>query len=479
MNQLELFNRFKGILERLFGSDWFRDPRNKNHPAYSQWSLCEKVINQGGTIKFPEQQFELPEIARLLLDAANLVVLSEGNLQQFILGSLDLYGNGEIQKQIRNRIRDSAQFVSFMVEVYTAAWHKTRKHDVTLIERDGYPDLRAESTTIKFPIFLECKRLRQGQKKNIHQALKKANKQLKKAAGNTATPTYGVVVLDVSIPGRVGQVSNDDIPATIKEIVEHVESAIHVHNKSISAVVLTWDDYMILGAPPKRTGIFFRRHPRLIRHKNARVPIPVDLPIFEGFTTAYSLNWSPRQPTTGRYVFSPFFQKECQEKLGVGKEETLDAVKSPDKEERVLFNSEKELMFFSKRRPSAKGDVYFVGCAEHGFNQTVVLWGLRIRSDLSKELSLLSPIQLITRLVDKFGLRITLGDLTKSFIFSHNIRVRSSDPMEIIKIHNPENHSFMASFMLKIVPASNGDYIANCALLFCLDTTRYLGWLSE
>jgi len=147
--------------------------KQKNHPAYLRWALCKKIIEQEGIIQFSEQKERLHEVGRIILDSCILVTLTEGNLQQLKLGSLDLYGDEAVQKKIRSRITNPEQFEDLMVELYVGAWHRTKNHTVEPIEKEGYPDLRIEIPNINIPVFTECKHLRTGSKNNLQTQLRK------------------------------------------------------------------------------------------------------------------------------------------------------------------------------------------------------------------------------------------------------------------------------------------------------------------
>lgn len=304
MRQIDFFKLQKEILEKLFPPHWFLEASKKNHPAYLRWALCEKVLEQGGKIRFPEQKTELPEIGRILLDSTILVILTEGDLQQLRFGSLDLYGDQVVQKKICSRIIDPEQFEDLMVELYVGAWHKTKSHVVRPIEMEGYPDLRIEFPDMNTPIFIECKHLWAGSRNRLQGVIKKANQQIKNATKEINSPYYGVAVLDVSTPVAAGQVENDDLSDKLREIVDIVQSALSGQkNRSVRVAILVWDDYMIMGKPPERTLIAFRRRRKRISHKNITSAIPENLPLFKGYTTTYWLHWEPREkPIKGKVL---------------------------------------------------------------------------------------------------------------------------------------------------------------------------------
>lgn len=477
MRQIEFFQRQKEILEKLFSPEWFLETKQKNHPAYLRWALCKKIVEQEGIIQFPEQKERLHEIGRIVLDSYILVALTEGDIQQLKLGSLDLYGDEAIQKKIRSRITDPEQFEDLMVELYVGAWHRTKNHIIEPMEKEDYPDLRVEIPNINIPVFIECKHLWTDSKNNLQDAIKKANKQIKKAAEEIDVPFYGAVILDVSVPVAAGQVENDNLSDKLQGIINVVQSALSGEkNRTVGAAIVVWDDYMIMGNPPDSTAVFFRRRYKRIHHKNPILVVPEKLPLFEGYTTEYWLHWIPREQPVKEYMFSDVFKNECQDKFDIAQMDVIEAIQNSDKTESIIFDGQKELALFLHRIPSER-EFYMLICAERRVQSLVIYWAFKIFPDLCQDIHLLSPIQLLARFADAYGLPITIGDLTSKFIFAHKIEVSSSDPTRLISIHNPKNHSFMNCLLLKISQKDRVSFIADCAFLFCIDTTRYINWI--
>lgn len=480
MRRIEFFQRQKEVLEKLFSPEWFLETKQKNHPAYLRWALCKKIIEQEGIIQFPEQEEKLPEIGRIVLDLYILVALTEGDIQRLKLGSLDLYGDEAIQKKIRSRITNPKQFEDLIVELYVGAWHKTKNHTIDPIEKEGYPDLRIEIPNINIPVFIECKHIWTVSKNNLQDAIKKANRQIKKGykkvAEEIGVSSYGAVILDVSAPLAAGQVENDNLSDKLQRIVDIVQSALSGEkNRSVGAAIIVWDDYMLMGNPPDSTLVAVRRRYKRISHKNPNLPVPENLPLFEGYTTTYWLHWAPRKLLIKEYVFSELFKKECQDKSKISQTEVIKAIQESDKMESVIFNGQKELVFFSRFIPSER-NFYMLVCAERELQSLAIYGAFKIFADLYKEIHLLSPIQLLARFADTYGLPVTIGDITSKFIFAHRIEVSSLDPTRLISIHNPENHSLMNCLLLKVSQKDRTSFIVDCALVFCIDTTRYINW---
>ena len=290
MKSIELFIFHKQVLESLFPKDWFAKASDENHEALQQYKLCDKIIAHSGFIKYPEQANELAVAGKILLDAFLLSTITSGDMGKLIVGALN-YGGKKVQRKILQRFPDSQQFQDIMVELYVGAWHITKKNTVTPLETDGYPDIKVNFSNSSDVAYIECKHLRTKDERRIADVISKANTQLE----NTKTDCYGCLVLDATIPINAGSVKDDVLPLEASEIIKIVQSSLSgEENKAIGSAVLVWDYYMIMGVPPKKTGIALRRRFQRIDHRNPKKVIPTSISLFEGFTTYYSLHWVPR-----------------------------------------------------------------------------------------------------------------------------------------------------------------------------------------
>ena len=126
--------------------------------------------------------------------------------------------------------------------------------------------------------------------------IKKANNQIKKAAEETKISSYGAVILDVSIPVAVGQVENDKLSDKLQEIIDGTQLALSGgKNRFVGAATVIWDDYIVMGKPPADILVALRRRCKRISHKNPVLSIPEKVPLFEGYTTTYRLDWTSRE----------------------------------------------------------------------------------------------------------------------------------------------------------------------------------------
>lgn len=465
----------KLILEQLFPHNWFSDRRCDKHPAYQRWTMCIDLLKRGGLIRFPEQETSLPMLGRMVLDSAVLITLTEGDLQTLKLGSLDLYGDSKVKAFIGSRVTHPEQFEDVMVELAFGAWHKSRGHCVTPMEIPNFPDLEVRIPGFPLPFFVECKKIRSVSINRVMKEILAANTQIK-AIG---TPCYGIAVLDVTTPVSAGRVQNDSLPSYLNEIIKAVQSALRgSKNRSIGAAILVWDDYMIYGSPPKTTMVAFRRRFHVIYHDQATQRMPVGAALFEGFTVTYRVFWNEqdKQPTKCEFR-GDLFKTEIQDKFLISPRHAAEAILESDRNETLLFDGLK-IVLAARHVAKRENDFYLLVCGEIlGEGDTYIIhWAFKILCSLCSEIHLLSPLQLLTRFIQDFGMPISIGSLTGKLIAYHKIGVSDTDPSKVIEIANPNNHPYFSSFFIRI-HTEQGKPIADCALVFCVDTTKYMQWL--
>ncbi len=288
------FDSIRRLLEDLFGDEWFinAEPKNSGHPAFKSWMLCKKLTEQKGSLKFPEDVKNLPEISRLVSDSFTLLSCSKGNVQLIKLGLFENYGNEKVRRKIVAVIQNDIGFKSLMTELSYAGWHISKGNTVTPYEEDSYPDFKIESSNFEIPIVADCKCvLRNTSDSRFSNIIKKANKQIKKLGINC----LGLVVIDITEKIALSDDVSDKIPDEVLRISEVVKATIQDDNSSASGVLLLWDDYVIHGNPETETEslVGYRRRYHLVRHRNPRYPIPEGQDLDElGLTYGFTImNW--------------------------------------------------------------------------------------------------------------------------------------------------------------------------------------------
>lgn len=201
------------------------------------------------------------------------------------------YGTRKVQKKINDRFINSEQFQDMMLELSIGAWHLTEKNVVTPLETDGFPDVKVILHDSNESAFIECKNIHTTDLRRIPEVITKANTQI----GHTGADCYGCLALDVSIPINAGTVNDDTFPTHLAEVINIVKQALNgAENRSISSAIVIWDDNMILGKPPEKVLVAYRRRFVRIDHCNPKVVLPQTVKMFEGFTTVYNMHFTPR-----------------------------------------------------------------------------------------------------------------------------------------------------------------------------------------
>ena len=286
MNILEFFIEYKLLLEYLFTSNWFFDKSNEGHPAYKQHKVCSTILNQKGIIHYPYDKELLFDIARISLDSLIISNTISPECSEY-------YSDIDVYEKIKSRIAIPTQFEDLMIELYTGAWYKSKNHVVVPLENTGYPDMQVEIPGTSDLLYVECKHLHTTSHARLRKVIKKANNQIKKAASDNTNESYGTMVIDVSKSLPNIQQEDGSKPELIKQFEQITQSALGGHkNRSVGAAILVWDDFIILGSPPKRTQVAFRRnHTRINNQDNT---IPISIPLFEGYSVVYGLQWNAK-----------------------------------------------------------------------------------------------------------------------------------------------------------------------------------------
>jgi hypothetical protein len=475
LQRTEFFALQKTILEKLFPEKWFEQAQ-PGHPAYRRWKLCDDILKQGGAIRYPEQKGLLSELARLVLDCAVFVTLTEGNMNELKLGSLDLYGDNAVKKFIQTRVTEAVLFEDVMVQLAFGAWHKSERHNVTPSEKEGFPDLEISIPTYGTPFLFECKRVKSGTKNRIRKVINKANAQIK-VPGKKA---YGIATVDISDVVGIQRVENDEVPSIVKQVASFVKSALGKEfNRSIGAVVLMWDDYLTYGTPPEKMLFAFRRRYVTITHPTPLEVIPTNAPLFNGYTVEYSIHWESR-PDFGRYTvqFTEQYVRESQQQFKISPEMVVDAIRRNNRYHQILLEGGNPDYLFARLPTGDQSSYILVYASESSRDRLAVLWAFRVPTDLCPEIHLLNPLHILSKFAEKYGLLIRIGDIESKFILAHRVQVSSQDTSKVFSIVGKEGHDCGTYFLLRVNPVGD-HFIADCRLMFCIDKTLYLSWLKE
>lgn len=457
----------KQFLETVFTKKTLEDPRQK-HPAAVRWQLCVKLLQQGGSSRWPTQKAELPLLATMMLDAFALVKISGGDLQTFSLGNFSGYGDEGVQRKIKSRVNDYHHFQDLMAELSVAAWHQSEGHSVIPFEKEGWCDLKIVFAADDLPILLECKRIHVPTITRLAKHITKANKQIRQ----TCMAAYGVVVLDVTMfLSKSEQVLSDETPREIAAVVEPIRAMLSgPKNRSIGRVLLTWDEAGIVGTPPDRTLAVLRRSIRAIDHEPSVgvFRLPDTAPAFQGSTAWSAIDWDQSGERIERLRPSNLM-KECKQWFSFTNEELIDSFVHYDKWQRIMLDENHYFILFARRSPDKSSFILAVASREG----TVLnlQFALRTPPSLYNELDLLTAHEMLEFLVSKYGLEVTVGGISSRFIAQRRIELAEGD-MPSFGVKTNQGDSALLFALVKMVERRAKSSILNCAFVFALDKTR-------
>jgi hypothetical protein len=173
-------------------------------------------------------------------------------------------------------------------------------------------------------------------------------------------------------------------------------------------------------------------------------------------------------------VYTELFQRECEGRFGVTRDVVRDAIAQPDKEQR-LSSQGLTLILYSKKMPGS-GDCLVVNAHVQGQDLMVDL-AFRLRKELVDEAKTTLPFPLMQALALKFGLAVRVGERESRFIYNEVIPVPSRDVKQAMRISNPESRPLISSIWVRMLQNDLG-FLAQCALVFCIDSQAYGSWLA-
>ena len=162
------------------------------------------------------------------------------------------------------------------------------------IEAEGRADILVALEGVPERVVVECKRLQSVSENRINAEVRDANRQIK-AEGNTAP---GVAVFDVT--EGLESTRSHGLNQRVTQLASDVKRAISgAKNRSVSAVVLIWDEFQVVPGEGGKTETLFHRKWDVLRHSGPRVTIPETVEIYEGYTVYSALQWIPTAPGSG------------------------------------------------------------------------------------------------------------------------------------------------------------------------------------
>lgn len=469
-----LIRQLMVFIETLFPEGWIEEQVSRSrsqHTAVQQWSLCEQVVNRGKVnLRGPKEN--LQAFGRILLDCLIWTTVTGGDDTKFSLGPLTAYGNDAVIAKIRSRITDSNQYDDLLVELAEASWLLGRGYAVSAIESLGMPDLRIEVSGVELPVYVECKHLRTMTQNAVSNHVKKANKQLKRPEEDH----YGVLRIHVRGDFRI-ELRSDDVPEEIAQVLSFVDRAVGGEkNRSVSAVIVSWDSYVTTGEEIGRPMTFFRRHCETIAHNSPRArSLPTHLEMFGGYTTMVAFTPSPSVGEITDIVITQLCEQESIQRLGIPPEIITQTVRSPDGTDWFVMEDAK-FVLLSKAHEVGNDKGFIVVFAMVNEPRLEIMWALWVGVELEPGVGFISPLHMISELAHHFGLPFKLGGSTHTFVNYHReplsgAPTASEIMSEIIQFERQPTDAFLSSVVR--IRETDGGMVAEVAMVFGVDLKVY------
>ncbi|GEM_PF-6890231 len=172
-------------------------------------------------------------------------------------------------------------------------------------------------------------------------------------------------------------------------------------------------------------------------------------------------------------VYTELFQKECENRFDITRDAVRDAIAQPDKEQR-LSSQGLTLILYSKKTPGS--DDYFVVNTHVQGQDLIVDLAFRLKKELVEEAKTDLPFPLMQALALRFGLPVKVGERETKFIYNEVIPVASKDIKQAMRISNPMDRPLISAIWMRMLQNDLG-FLAQCALVFCIDSKAYNEWL--
>jgi hypothetical protein len=316
-------------------------------------------------------------------------------------------------------LKSPSQYQDEMAELFVLGWLAGQGVPSRRIDVVGKPDVLVNE---EWPI--EVKRLHVGAGSNrINEVLKKANSQIK----NVNPDGGGSVYIGVERNPR-RQAFDDRIPNDVLPVVEAVRSGLNRGLlRSVTHVIIGWDDVLVVGEPPGRVVYAFRRRSTLVTHPEPRVPPQFSREQLEfGRTVTAAVEYSgvniPDAPQssdpieTHEAVISPLFREQNNFPQGVRANHAVEAIAESDDIARLHYG-EMEIVFATRKIDQQQSTyVLLVIATRRAGERFQIKGGYRLyRSQQGTDIAS-DSLSAFRLLLERYGLEVSVGNKRAFFI---------------------------------------------------------------
>lgn len=167
--------------------------------------------------------------------------------------------------------------------------------------------------------------------------------------------------------------------------------------------------------------------------------------------------------------FTDLFNKESREKFHIAESNVREAITNPTDSQEITYKG-LSLLFTTKQLDQYTLLIF----GRKDADEISVDLAFKIKPDLVKGAAIRKPMDLLQKLIERFGLVTSIGDLSQKLFIEQTIEIKQNAYTDIVKIANPDNHNFAQSMFIRI----NNSKQVECAMAFAIDTTKYIEWIN-
>lgn len=174
--------------------------------------------------------------------------------------------------------------------------------------------------------------------------------------------------------------------------------------------------------------------------------------------------------------FTDTFDDVANSQFGIRRLHVEQVLRKPDQTHVIEVQDLQVLYFFSRvDLPTGKHRYLLV----EGVNRNGVFsvnLAFKVYSDLIENIEDRTPMEILEALIDRFGVEVTVGNVSRKLIYDELIPLSSTDPTRLFYVTNKPKSGIITSWIK--VTEVNGRPYAHCAMVYCLDLDKYLQWIS-
>jgi hypothetical protein len=442
------------------------------HPAVVQHEMITGFLTKSHGLHYPNEIVQVLEIGRALLDSMSL---GHNVSLESIVEAID---DPEVLRQLRLRVADPGQFADQMATF--TCWNLLRANGFQprLVEKVGLPDIVLPLASGSQE-WMECKRIRLGSGPGrVRKVIGKGNKQIKRAEPDGV----GAIYLFVERPQQ-RLVFDDTVPDTVQTYILEVERELRSgYSRSVAAVVIGWDDYMILGAPPELTLYFLRRRSAVLRHRAPRrqLTLPghalaLERTIFLGITT-------PSGSTERRGHLEPIrsknftvtqqFREVCELPGDVRSVQAIEAMRQPDRLATYDLGNNMSIVLATKWiGVAAEPYMMLLFAVIREVDEMEIHLGFRLYPnghELTKETH---PFDALMQFLARYGLAVRVANQEGLLLARAQVTLPAKGDEELVKVRAEPEENLIVSAAIRI--QNTTPQIADVAWAFAISVKRY------